>query len=109
MILGVVLLYWIGKYFYKLAEKYNKNQWGFAILGVVSYYGGIYVSAFIIGIIAEILSPDFFIGFDETVFALLLIPFGFLSCYLLYKYLEKTWKKNDSRFNNKIDEIGKIE
>ena len=33
--LGLVLLYWIGKYFYKLAEEYDKSKWGFAILGLV--------------------------------------------------------------------------
>ena len=109
MILGLLLLYWLGKYFYKLAEEYQKNQWGFAILGVVSYYVGIYASAILIGIITEIVSPDFFVGFNETVFALILIPFGLLCCYLLYNYLEKTWKRNDPRNNNNIDQIGKKE
>jgi len=33
-----------------------------------------------------------------------MLPFGILGCYLLYKYLEKTWKKNKPI--NEIDEIG---
>ena len=105
--LGLVLLYWIGKYFYKLAEEYNKNKWGFTILGIVVYYAGILLFSIIIGIIAEIFSPGFIDNFNETLFGFLMLPFGLLSCYLLYKYLEKTWKKNDPIKNNSIDEIGK--
>ena len=105
--LGFVLLYWIGKYFYKLAEEYNKSQWGFAILGVVVYYAGIFLFGVIAGIIAEIISPGFVDTFSDSLFGILMLPFGILSCYLLYKYLEKTWKKNNPNPNNLINEIGK--
>ncbi len=105
--LGLILLYWIGKYFYKLAEEYNKSKWGFAILGVVVYYGGILSFSVIIGIMMEIISPGFFDTFNETLFGFLMLPFGILSCYLLYKYLEKTWKKNNPDPIELIDEIGK--
>ncbi len=105
--LGLILLYWIGKYFYKLAEEYNKSKWGFAILGVVVYYGGILSFSVIIGIMMEIISPGFFDTFNETLFSFLMLPFGILSCYLLYKYLEKTWKKNNPDPIELIDEIGK--
>ena len=105
--LGLLLLYWIGKYFYKLAEKYNKSPWGYAILGIVVYYGGIFVFSIIVGIMAEIISPLFLETFNETLFGLLMLPFGILSCYLLYKYLEKTWSKNSQDPIELIDEIGK--
>lgn len=105
--LGLVLLYWIGKYFYKLAEEYNKNQWGFAILGVVVYYGGILLFSVIIGVILEVFFPGVLDTFDETLFGFLMLPFGILSCYLLYKYLEKSWEKNKPNPNKLIDEIGK--
>lgn len=107
--LGLILLYWIGKYFYKLAEEYNKSKWGFTILGIVVYYAGILLFSIITGIIAEIFSPGFIDTFNETLFGFLMLPFGLLSCYLLYKYLEKTWKKNDPIKNNSIEEIGKLE
>ena len=49
-----------------------------------------------------------FVGLGLAIlFGFLMLPFGLLSCYLLYKYLEKTWTKNDPRNNNNIDEIGK--
>ena len=50
--LGLLLLYWIGKYFYKLAEAYDKSKWGFTILGIVVYYAGIVVLGLILGAIA---------------------------------------------------------
>lgn len=105
--LGLVLLYWIGKYFYKLAEEYDKNKWGFAILGVVVYYSGIILFSVIIGILAEIFSPGILDTFNDSLFGILMLPFGILSCYLLYKYLEKTWEKNKPNPNKMIDEIGR--
>ncbi len=104
--LGLLLLYWIGKYFYKLAEAYDKSAWTYAILGIVAYYGGTLVFGIIFGIIAEIISPGFIDSFNENLLGLLMLPFGLLSCYLLYKYLEKTWKKN--RPVNEIDQIGDV-
>ena len=102
--LGILLLYWIGKYFYKLAEEYQKSEWGYAILGIVSYYGGILLAGLITGIIAELFFPGFIEDTNETVLGIFMLPFGLLSCYLLYKYLEKTWKKNKPE--NEIDAIG---
>ncbi|WP_339658707.1 hypothetical protein [uncultured Polaribacter sp.] len=105
--LGLVLLYWIGKYYYKLAEEYSKSKWGFTILGILSYYGGTIVFGFLFVIIAEIISPGYVDDFNDSLLGLLALPFGALACYGLYKYLEKTWIKEDPRNKNSIDEIGK--
>lgn len=102
--LGLLLIYWIGKYFYNLAEEYEKSQWGYAILGVVVYYGGTFFFGFVVGMIVEMVSPGFIEGFNETMLGILMIPFGILSAYLLYKYFEKTWEKNKPE--NELDEIG---
>jgi len=105
--LGLILLYWIGKNFYKLAEKYDKSPWGFAILGIVVYYSGILICGFIAGIISELVAPGSLDNFNEFLLSLLLLPFGLLGCYILYKYLEKTWEKNKPKTSQLIDEIGK--
>ena len=104
--LALLLLYWIGKYFYELAGVYEKSQWGYAILGIVVYYGGIVVFSFGIGIITEIVSPGAIGSIDDTVLGIMMLPFGILSCYLLYKYFEKTWKKNKPV--NELDDIGTL-
>ncbi|PQJ77716.1 hypothetical protein [Polaribacter porphyrae] len=107
--LGLILLYWIGKYFYKLAEEYNKSRWGYAILGIVVYYIGLLVLGGIVVGIVEIIFEGFIDSVNDVLLSFIALPFGILSCYLLYKYLEKTWKNNDPRKNNMIDEIRKIE
>ncbi len=104
--LGLILLYWIGKYFYKLAEEYNKSKWGFAILGIASYYIGTYVFAILIAVIVEVLSPGYLEGFNERVLSLILLPFGLLSCYLLYYFLKKNWKNHIKEMVPNIDDIG---
>ena len=86
--LGLLLLYWIGKYYYKLAEKYNRSRWGFAILGIVAYYGGVIVFGMIVGIIIEIVSPGYIETMNDLLLSVIIMPFGILSTYLLYKLIE---------------------
>lgn len=107
--LGIILLYWIGKYFYKLAEEYDKSKWGYAILGIVVYYAGTLIFGMIIMAVGEVFSLGFVDTFNETLLGIIMLPFGVLSCYLLYKYLEKTWKKNNPKKDDLIDQIGKVE
>lgn len=49
--LGLSLLYFIGKYFYRLAEGFNKNKWYFAFLGNIVDYVGTFIESFIRGIL----------------------------------------------------------
>lgn len=88
--IGLVLIYFLGKYFYDLAKKHNKSEWGFAILGVIVYYIGTFIGGLIISLAIVLINGDidstnsFFLG-------LLALPFGVLTAYLLYKLLEKKW------------------
>jgi len=108
MILGLVLLYWIGKYFYKLSEEYDKSKWGFAILGIVVYYAGSILAGIIILLFIDIFSDNYTDdSISDIMLSLISFPFGLLSCYLLYSYLKKTWEKNKPNPNKLIDEIGK--
>lgn len=103
--LGLVLIYWVGKYFYALAEKYNQNKWLYAILGVVIYYLGQIIFGVILAIFNEFL--DLGIDFDNVVINLLGIPIGGLACYGFYKILENNWKKIQLQPIENIDDIGK--
>jgi len=58
--LGLLLIYFIGKYFYDLAILHEKSKWGWAVIGVVSYYAEGFILAFGLGMIAELVSPVFF-------------------------------------------------
>jgi len=104
--LGIILIYFIGKQFYTLADDYNQNKWLFAILGVVSYYVGTALGGVILG-----LSEVFFgLSIDwenNLLLTLLALPFGILSVYLLYSVLKKKWQKSFVEVRDEIQDIGK--
>jgi hypothetical protein len=91
--IALVLLYFAGKAFYDLAGKHGKHQWGFAILGVASYYGGVLLGGVILGIVLEIYSPGYVETANETMLSIMMIPIGVLTCYLTYILLKKNWSK----------------
>lgn len=93
MIGGLIFIYFVGKAFYELAHEYDKSRWGFAILGVVSYYVGLFVGGMIIGLTGEIISPGFTEETSDIVLALMCVPFGILSCWLTYRLLKRSWSK----------------
>ncbi len=97
--LGFLLLYWIGKYYYKLAEAYNKSKWLFTILGIVVYYAGTFVFGFIIGAIMEINSPGYTETVNEFLYGLMMVPFGIISSYLFYDYLKRSWRRVPQEMN----------
>lgn len=89
--IGLVLIYFIGKAFYDLASRFNQSKWGFAILGIVSYYLGLLLGGFSIGILYEIFSPGEIENVSEPLLGAMAIPAGALACWGLYKFLEKKW------------------
>lgn len=107
--LGILLIYWIGKYFYKLADLYNKHKWAYGILGVLAYYGGTFFFGFFVGFILEFSSPGYADSVNELFFGFLMIPLGLLCCFLLYKYLEKKWKKEVPNINELLENFGEKE
>jgi len=103
--LGLLLIYFIGKFFYELAQDYNKHRWLYAILGIIIYY----VSGFIFGIILFVVGGFIGLGINWEGYGinLLALPVGILADYGFYKYLESKWKKAETISANEIDDIGK--
>lgn len=93
--LGLFLMYWIGKEFYKLSELHLKNKWIFAILGIASYYFGAILAGFLIGIIIELGYFNTHINdISDIQWAFIGLPFGLLTCWLFYRFLKKTWNES---------------
>ena len=88
--LGIVLIYFLGKAFYDLAGKYGKHQWGFAILGVVTYYAGTFIGGILLGLFAI----DFVMNSSDIVIGLVALPIGLAFWLTLYLILKNSWKKN---------------
>jgi ethanolamine transporter EutH len=105
--LGLLFIYFIGKYFYNLAGEYEQNKWGYAILGVVVYYA----ATFLLGIGIVFIDKAF--GFDleweenNSMIGLLSIPIGVLACYLFYTLLKRKWEKEKLlEVKETLDDIG---
>ena len=106
MIVGLILIYLVGKAFYELARKHNKNMWGYGVLGVVSYYAGVFGSAIIAGIVLEFTVPGFVDDLNENLVGIMLIPFGAITCWLTYAYLRKSWSKPTTIIDNSTLDAG---
>ena len=105
IMLGIFLIYWIGKKYYVLAENNNRSPWGFAILGIIIYYG----AQFAMGIGLGILMPEMFIGNNNDIMLNVLgIGIGLLVWYLIFLYLEGKWENEEQYIEvDEISEIGK--
>lgn len=105
--LGILLIYWIGKYFYQLADKNDQNKWLFAILGIGIYY----ITQIVFGVILAFLNEFGVTEIDLDSFALNLlgIPLGLLGCYIFYILLEKFWEKDVVDVAEAIQDIGNPE
>lgn len=104
--LGILLIYFLGKYFYELAVTFEKNKWLFAILGVVSYYAGTFLG----GTILALMDAFFNWGMDwdnDLLLSFLALPFGLATCGLVYYLLKRKWQKEAVIVQDEIDDIGK--
>ena len=105
--LGLLLLYFIGKRFYDLSVDYKQNKWLYATLSIVVYYAG---GLFFVLLIAFLDAYIFEWGFDwESSYGmnLLVIPFGLIVVWVFYMLLENRWKKNIVVIKDEIQDIGK--
>lgn len=101
--LGLIVIVFIGRSFFNLARAHEKNSWGFAILGVLSYYTGAFLFGILIGITLEIFSPGMVAGMNELVLGLIALPFGVLSTVGLYYLLKHIWEGNSKHAKELMD------
>ena len=104
--LGILLIYFIGKFFYDLAGDHDHNSWLFAIIGVVTYYAGTFVGGILIFSIAELISPGWVTDVNEFLLSFMALPFGLLACWGLYGILTSVWSKKQRNTLEAIEQIG---
>ena len=92
--LGILINYWIGKWYYKLEEKHGRSKWGFAILGPVTYYVGQVLGVVII-MLGYFVSgnEEAFFETNERLLDFMGVPFGALACWGLYQLLKRKWEQ----------------
>lgn len=92
--IGLLLIYFIGREFYRLAREYEKHKWGFAILGIASYYAGTFIGGIIIALFSHIVLLYPFEDMSDWLIGLIAVPFGLLACTGTFKFLKSRWKKH---------------
>ncbi|MEM8528652.1 MAG: hypothetical protein AAGG68_28695 [Bacteroidota bacterium] len=90
--LGLLIIYFLGKRFYTLAEEHDKSAWGFAILGVGIYYAASIVAGIIIVILYELYGTGSIDDVNDRVLSLISMPFGILAWWLAYLYTKKRFE-----------------
>jgi MFS family permease len=98
--LEIVAMIFVGKSFYQLAEKHNRNRWIYAILGVVSFYAGIFLGGIVIGLLYEYWLEKSIDDLNAIVLTLMALPIGALICWGLFKGLHSQWTKTAVQQNN---------
>ena len=96
-------MYFIGKSFYTLAADYGKHQWGFAILGVVTYYACTFTFGILLGIAMAFYDLDALERMSDFVLGLIAVPVGLLGALGLYYILKAVWERNRNMTNELRD------
>ena len=97
--LGLILLYFIGKSFYKLANECGKSPWAYAVLGIVVYLAVLYSSQYVFFYVIDLF--DFYV-----MYLLISIALGLLAWWGLYGYLDKKWdRKVISSQDDVLDDV----
>ncbi len=104
--LGLVLLYFIGKKFAELAEAFKKTKWHYVVLGLVVYFAGTFVLGMLVLSVLDAVGAINLDTMHNRVLDLIALPFGLLSCYLFYLFLERKWKREAPKVDKRIGEIG---
>ncbi len=89
--LSILLVYYVGKGFYQLADLHRKNKWAFGILGVVVFYIGMIIGVIGIGLYGEMAGSFDIASMSDFVLTLLSIPVGLLITWGFYKFLKNKW------------------
>jgi hypothetical protein len=88
----IVLLIYIGRAFYMLANQHNKNGWVFTVLGIVAFFGGLILGGVILAIAFELLSETSIGEFSDNTIGYMAMPFGLIACWLTHLFLRRRWK-----------------
>ncbi len=104
--LSILLIFFIGKYFYELAQDYYKHRWLYGVLGIVVYYFGTMIGGFIVAILSELLGWNMNFESSLTLTAIA-IPSGLIFAVVFYFLLQRNWKNAKVEVKDEIQDIGK--
>lgn len=97
--LGLLLIFYVGKAFFNLAKKHDRNQWVFAILGIVVYYGITFIFGIGVALFSELSGSGSMLGMPSLALQFIAIPVGLLGVWLFHYILRKNWEGNPKNQN----------
>ena len=102
-ILIYILLFYIGFYFYRLAENHNKNKWVFGILGIGIYFIGLFIYPMYARFFSELEVEEL----EVVIVSLKSFLIGLLFVFISFQILSIVWSRKRKIAKNEIDKIGK--
>lgn len=100
--LGLLLLFFIGKAFFNLAQKHQRNRWLFGVLGIVVFYGASIIGGFIIGFIAAAAGNESLFELPDFLQGIIAMPIGLLATWFFHYMLRKNWDSNPKDKNPEL-------
>ncbi|WP_339658709.1 hypothetical protein [uncultured Polaribacter sp.] len=100
--LSYIFIFYIGFYFYRLAENHKRNKWLFGFVGIVTYLIGLVSYPLFI----RILYLEENHNFDLAAISLKSFLIGVLSVFFLFQLLSFIWSRKKVSKKEDIDKIG---
>lgn len=101
--LGYIFLFYVGFYFFRLAENHQKNKWLFGILGIIVYL----IATIIYPIFLRFFKSDEIENFDLASISLKSFLIGFTIVFIFFQILSFIWGRKKKINKKEIDKIGK--
>ena len=101
-ILIYILLFYVGFYFYRLAENHQKNKWIYGFVGIATYFTGTIMYPLFI----RLSYSEEIYDFDLAKITLKSCLIGFSCVFFLFNILSFVWSKKNKINDKDIDKIG---
>lgn len=98
-----IFLFYVGFYFYRLAENHKRNKWIYGVLGIVTYI----IGANIYPVFLYFIDSEYIDDYDLTSIAFKSFLIGIISVFVLFQVLSFVWNKKEEIDKREIDKIGK--
>lgn len=101
--IGYIILFYVGFYFYRLAENHKRNKWLFGFIGIAAYFFGI----FIYPLYVRLFYSSEIYEFDVSVITLKSSLIGLLFVFFLFQLFSIIWSRKKKTNKKEIDKIGR--
>ncbi|TMM28809.1 hypothetical protein FDT66_12950 [Polaribacter aestuariivivens] len=101
--LSYIFIFYVGFYFFRLAENHQKNKWLYGFLGIITYYS----SSIIFMLFLKIFHEEEIGDFDFVSITMKSFLIGLLSIFFLFQSLSFIWGRKKKNKEKEINKIGK--